>query len=219
LEVVHCRLKSNVLYLIWRSILATCSCNIVGLLETNYSGIVSASVNGGTNVEVAEDGLVLLGPTVNTLSITAYPFLPGGDWFLGATCPSSAQAQIDWIQKYDCSEQITHFIPKSGSKASISGGPIDGVYLECDPGVITSSFDASASSGPTTSYLSLQRRDGFNLVFTGRPIPIQSASPRPYTITLGPGGSITAYLQSFSLTITPPSPATVSYSFVFTNNN
>lgn len=196
----------------------TCSCNIVGLLSINYSGIVSASINGGTNVEVAEDGLVLLGPTVNTLSITAYPFLPGGDWFLGASCPSSAQAQIDWIQKYDCYNQITHFITKAGGKASISGGPIDGVSLECDPNVITNSFDASASSGPTTSYLSVQRKDGFNLIYTGRPIAIQSGSPRPYTITLGTVGTISAYLQSFSLTITPPSPATVSYSFVFTNN-
>ena len=195
----------------------TCSCNIVGLLSTNYSGIISASVNGGTNVEVAEDGLVLIGPTVNTLSISAYPFLPGGDWFLGARCPSSAQASIEWIQKYDCEEKETHFIAKSGGKASISGGPIDGVDLQCDPNIITNSFDASASSGPTTSYLSVQRRDGFNLIFTGRPIPIQSASPRPYTINIGPVGSIRAYLQSFSLSITPPGPATVSYSFVFTN--
>jgi hypothetical protein len=195
--------------------LSTCSCNIVGLLSTSYSGIISASINGGTNVEVAEDGLVLLGPTVNTLSITAYPFLSGGDFYLGARCPSSAQAQIEWIQKYDCDEKITHFIAKAGGKASISGGPINGVSLQCDPGIITSSFDASASSGPASHYLSLQRRDGFNLIYTGRPIAVQSASPRPYNIIIGPGGTITAYLQSFSLSITPPSPATVSYSFVF----
>lgn len=197
--------------------MATCSCNLVGLLSTSYSGIISASINGGTNVEVAEDGLVLLGPTVNTLSISAYPFTPGGDWFLGARCPSSAQAQIEWIQKYDCYNQITHFIAKSGGKASISGGPIDGLSLGCDPDVVTSSFDASASSGPTTPYISVQRRDGFNLIYTGRPIAIQSGSPRPYNITLGTAGTIRAYLQSFSLTVTPPSPATVSYSFVFTN--
>ena len=48
------------------------------------------------------------------------------------------------------------------------------------------------------------------------PIPINSGVPKPYTINLGPVGSIIAYLQSFNLSINPPGPSTVSYSFVFT---
>jgi hypothetical protein len=189
----------------------------VGLLSTGgYSGIISASINGSTTVEVAEDGLVLLGPTINTLSISAYPFSSGGDWFLGASCPSSAQVQIPWVQKYDCYNDIVYFIPKTGAKASITGNSLNGVDLACDPNVVTASFEASATNGPTTVYITNDRRDGFNLRYTGSPIPVESASSLPYNITLGTH-SYTCYLQSFNISVAPPQPATCSYSFVFTN--
>lgn len=193
-----------------------CECSIVGLLSINYGGIISASINGSTTVEIADtDGTVLLGPTTNTLTLSAYAFEPGGDFFLGCTCPASAQAQIQWIQKYDCYNDITYFIPKVNSKASISGGPINGCVLECDPDIESMSFDANASSGPATPYLTAIRKDGFNLKYTGRPIAISSASPQPYYIQLGDFGTLKVYLQSFQLTISPPQPATVNYSFVF----
>ena len=196
--------------------MANCECHIVGLLSINYSGIISANIDGGTTIEISDSGLVLLGATINTLSISAYAFTPGGDWFLGATCPSSATAQLQWVQKYDCFENTTHFIAKPGGKASITGGPINGVTLGCDPNIVTSSFSANAQNGPTTSYIVNDRRDGYNLRYTGNPISIYSGSPRAYNINLGPGGYIRAYLQSFNISVTPPSPATASYSFVFT---
>ncbi|MCK5027964.1 MAG: hypothetical protein KAS07_06090 [Candidatus Pacebacteria bacterium] len=195
----------------------TCECSLVGLLNISYSGIISASIGGGTTVEISDEGLVLLGATINNLSLSAYAFSPGGDWYLGVSCASQAQANLQWIQKYDCFTDTVHFIPKSGGKASITGGPINGVSLECDPNIVTETFSASAQSGPSTAYITTERRDGFNLKYTGTPIPIESGSPRPYTINLGPGGSITAYLQSFSLSVAPPAPATVQYSFVFTS--
>lgn len=196
--------------------MGNCDCNIVALLTMNYSGIISANINGGTTVEISEDGLVLLGATINTLSISAYPFSPGGDWYLGATCPSSAEAQLQWVQKYDCFNNETHFIPKSGGKASITGGPINGVDLVCDPNIVTESFSANASSGPVTFFITNERRDGYNLRYTGGPIAVNSGSPEAYNINMGIGGSIRGYLQSFNLQVTPPQPATVSYSFVFT---
>ena len=200
--------------------MANCECHIVALLEMSYDGIISASINGSTTVEVSESGLVLLGATVNTLSISAYAYEPGNDRYLGATCPMQASASIPWVQKYDCIRDVVHFIPKSGSKASISGGTIQGgipgvVYLGCDPNVTTTQFSASAQSGPTTPYISNDRRDGFNLVYTGRPIPISSGSPRPYHLNIGPDMTITAYLQSFGLNINQPAPAIANYSFVF----
>ena len=195
----------------------TCECNIVALLNINYSGIVSANVNGSTTIEISEDGLILLGATINTLSITAYPFNPGGDWYMGAHCQSSAEAQLQWVQKYDCINNETHFIPKSGGKASVTGNDLNGITLQCDPNIVSDSFSANASSGPATHYITNTRRDGYNLVYTGGPIAIQSASPRSYNIDLGSVGYIVGYLQSFSLTVSPPSPATVNYSFVFTS--
>lgn len=191
----------------------TCPCSLAGLLSINYQGIISASLDGNTEVNVASDGTVLIGPTTSTLNISGYAFLPGGDRYLGAKCPSGASAQIRWIQRYDCTTGITHFIPQAGGKASITGGPINGVSLECDPNIESKSFSANAGSGPTTPYLTSIRRDGFNLIYAGTPIPIASASPAPYSINLGPF-SVQAYLQSFNLSVSPPSPTTVNYSFV-----
>ena len=193
----------------------TCSCNLVGMLSTSLPGVFAANIDGSTTVEVSDEGVVLLGATINTLSISAYAFTPGGDWFLGVSCASSAQAQIEWVQKYDCFNDKMYFIPKSGGKASIVGGPINGVTLECDPGIVSDSFSASAQSGPATPYITTERRDGFNLRYTGIPIPIESGSPRSYDINLG-FINIKAYLQNFSISIAPPQPATVNYSFVFT---
>jgi hypothetical protein len=190
-----------------------CPCNIVGLLSMNYSGIISASFNGNTEVGIATDGTVLLGQTMNTLTISAWPFAPGGDRFLGASCPASANASIRWLQKYDCVADTTHFIPQSAGRASITNGPITGVSLDCDPNVSSLSFSASAQGGPTTPYITSTRKDGFNLEYTGLPISIQSGVVQSYDINLGPF-SVTAYLQSFSLNVTPPSPAVVNYSFV-----
>lgn len=194
-----------------------CECNIVALLNVNYSGIISANINGSTTVELSEDGLVLLGSTINNLSISAYPFAPGGDWYLGATCPSTAETQIQWVQKYDCFNNEVYFIPKSGGKSSITGDGINGVTLTCDPNITSESFSASASSGPATHYITNERRDGFNLRYSGEPIAINSAYPRSYYISLGDVGGIRGYLQSFNISVNPPSPATVNYSFVFTD--
>ena len=195
--------------------MANCSCNIAALLSINYSGIVSASINGGTTIEISNEGLVLLGPTINNLAISAYAYTPGEDRMLGATCPSSASAQLQWVQKYDCFSNKNYFIPKTGGKASIVGGPINNVYLHCDPNVVTEQFNASAQGGPATPYIVSERRDGYNLVYTGTPIPIQSGSPDSYTINLGSYGTVEAYLQSFNLNVNPPQHAVVSYSFVF----
>lgn len=199
----------------------SCECNIAALLDINYTGIISANIGGSTTVELSESGLVLLGATINTLSISAYAFSAGSDMYLGAACPLQAQASIPWVQKYDCMNDTVHFIPKTGSKASISGGSSSGsipgvVYLSCDPNISTEQFSASAQSGPATPYISNDRHDGYGLIFNGRPIAINSGSSQPYNIVLG-GSTYRCYLQSFSLNINPPSPSIVNYSFVFTN--
>ncbi len=196
--------------------MVTCSCNIVGLLSTNYQGIFSASINGSTVIEIAEDsGTVLIGQTTNNLTIGAYAFLPGGDHFLGASCQASAQASIPWLTKFDCFKDEVHFIPRVGGTASVTNGPINNVSLTCSPGIESRSFTADASSGPATPFIKGVREDGFNLVYTGNPIAIESAKPAAYNIQLGFVGTIKGFLQSFSVSVNPPDVAKVQYSFVF----
>jgi len=190
----------------------TCPCDIAGLLSINYRGIISASLNGGTEISIASDGTVLLGQTLNTLSITAYAFLPGANKYLGVTCNASANASLRWIQRYDCSTDTSYMIPQSGGRASIVNGPITGVVLDCDPNIVSTSFSASVQNNPAAPYISAERRDGFNLIYQGHPIPINSGTPGGYFISLGPF-TVEGFLQSFSLTVNPPAPATVNYNF------
>lgn len=183
-------------------------------------GVFSASLNGSTTVEIAENGTVLLGQTVNNLSIGAYAYLPGQDRFLGASCPFSAQANIPWLSKEDCQTGAVYFIPRAGGSASTTNRLTSGVSssiidLTCTPGIISKSFEASASSGPASPFFFSDREDGFNLVYSGNPIPVETGKPQKYTISLGFIGTIEAYLQSFSLTVNPPEVARVQYSFVF----
>ncbi len=198
-----------------------CPCSIVGLLTNNIPGVFSASIDGSTTVEISEDsGVVLLGQTVSTLNIAAYAYVPGTDPFLGATCQFSAQASIPWITKYDCFTGNTYFIPKSGAKASVTNRVPSGINqniinLSCNPGIIGRSFNADASGGPAAPYFIADREDGFNLVYTGTPIPVNTGIPERYTINLGTAGTIQGFLQSFSLTVNPPDVAKVQYSFAF----
>lgn len=169
---------------------------------------------------MSENGTVLLGSTVSNLTIGAYAFLPGGDRFLGATCPFSATATIPWVTKEDCATGTTYFIPRAGGNASTTNLDASGVNkniidLDCTPGIISRSFEANSGGGPASPFFLSDREDGYNLVYNGHPIPIQSANPKMYTISLGFVGSIEAFLQSFSITINPPEPARVNYSFAF----
>lgn len=197
-----------------------CTCNIVGLLNTSLQGVFSASLNGQTTIEIAEDGTVLLGQSVNNLNISAYAYQPGQDRFLGASCPFSAQASIPWLTKEDCQTGNVYFIPRAGGSASVTNRVSSGVDpslidLSCRPGIVNKSFDANASSGPASPYLFSDREDGYNLVYNGNPIPVETGKPQKYNISLGFVGTIEAYLQSFSLSIDPPEVARVQYSFVF----
>lgn len=197
-----------------------CECNIVGLLTSSVRGIFSASIDGSTSIEVAEDGTVLLGSTISNLTIGAYAFLPGEDKYLGATCPFSATATVPWVTKEDCVAGTTYFIPRAGGNASVTNFQASGVNsslirLDCDPGILSTSFEANAGNGPASPFFLSDRQDGYNLVYNGHPFAVESAKPQMYTISLGFVGSIEAFLQSFSLTINPPEPARVNYSFAF----
>jgi hypothetical protein len=87
--------------------------------------------------------------------------------------------------------------------------------MTCTPGIISRSFEANAGGGPTAPFFIADREDGYNLVYRGNPFPVDSGNPQMYTIDLGFVGTINAFLQSFSLTINPPEPARVNYSFAF----
>jgi hypothetical protein len=200
-----------------------CTCNIAGAFDIEYDGIISASMSAGTDIKLTADEIVLIGPTLGTINITAYPYAANPstnlERTLGVTCPTRVQAQINWVRRYDCDNDIYYFIPQRGGTASIEGETPEGVSFEQGPFLNYRSFNASASSGPATVYLDTTHYDGFNLIYTGRPIAFESGRPEPINILASklPAGA-ELYLQSFSLDITPPYQAVVSYSFAFVYN-
>ncbi|MCK4975444.1 MAG: hypothetical protein KAS36_00770 [Anaerolineales bacterium] len=200
-----------------------CTCNIAGAFDIEYDGIISASMSAGTDIKLTADEIILVGPTLGTINIQAYPYPPNPatnlERTLGVRCPTKVQAQISWVRRYDCDNNIYYFIPQRGGTASIEGETPDGISFEQGPFLGYRSFSASASSGPATVYLDTTHYDGFNLIYTGSPIPFESGRPEPMNILASklPAG-VELYLQSFSMDITPPHNSTVSYSFAFVYN-
>ena len=201
----------------------TCPCNIAGAFDIEYDGIISASMTAGTDIKLTSDEIILIGPTLGTINIQAYPYLPNPatnlDRTLGVSCPTKVQAQMNWVRRYDCDDDLYYFIPQRGGTASLEGELPLGVSFEIGPFLGYQSFSASASSGPATVYLDTTHYDGFNLIYTGHPIPFESGRPEPMNILTSrlPVG-VDLYLQSFSMDITPPHNASCSYSFAFVYN-
>lgn len=199
--------------------MASCgTCDITGLFSIEYTGIISVNMSSSTEVTLTATDVVLTGPTTGTISMTAYPYLPGQDRALGASCASSARAEMKWVQKYDCFNNTMHYFPAWGGTASVSGDPISGISLESE--VVTyQSMSADASSGPASPYFYSNQTDGFNLIYTGRPIAINSGRPQSYNILsniLPPQTEL--YLSSFDITIDPPFRSVVNYNFIFSLN-
>lgn len=201
--------------------MAGCVCSIAGMLDVGYDGIISASLTAGTDIKVTSEGVILQGPTLGSLNITAYPF-PRDTYnlmdYFGVQCPSRVGVNMSWVQKYDCDNDIYYFIPIRGGLAYYEGDLP--VQFSIDT-TITSyeSMDASAASGPAAVVLQMTHFDVYGLYYNGLPIPIEAGIPQAYEIFQGilPVGA-ELYLQSFSFSFTPPNDATVNYSFAFVYN-
>jgi hypothetical protein len=91
-----------------------CTCNIAGLFEVGYDGIISASITGSSEfINIISQCDVgpniftdvrkrLKGPSTGTMNISAYAFAQGAaDRYLGASCPSQAGISFQVQQRYD----------------------------------------------------------------------------------------------------------------------
>jgi hypothetical protein len=201
-------------------VVGECTCNIAAAFQIEYDGIISASMTAGSDIKLTSDEIVLIGPTLGTINIVAYPYprMPSSNLerTLGVQCPTRVQASLTWQRRYDCDNDIYYFIPTRGGTASIEGEMPSTVSFEQGPFLSYEAFSASASSGPASYYLDTVHYDGFNLIYTGNPIQFESGRPdvNSFMFDRLPLGT-ELYLQSFSMDITPPHTATVSYSFAF----
>lgn len=201
-----------------------CECNIAGLFDVGYEGIISASLTGssemvdvisscdtGPNV-FSEVRKKLKGPSVGTMTITAYAFPSGStDRYLGISCPSQAGISIPTQQRFDCENNITRIIQTKTGEAFREGDPINGITLYGD---ICSfrTLNASAQSGPFSQVTDTTRYIGTDLVWTGPPFPFDSRDPDTLAFNIL---GLDVKLTNFTISITVPSVATNSYSFQY----
>lgn len=200
-----------------------CECQIAGLFEVGYEGIISASITGSSEfIDIvsqcdlspnvfADVRKRLKGPSTGNLNITAYAFLRGGERYLGTSCPSQAGVSLPIQQRFDCENNVTHLIRTKSGEAFREGDPIVGVTLL---GEFCSfrTVNANASSGPGTRVTDTERFLGDDFIWTGPPFQFdtRNADTLDFTI-LG----LDVKLTSFNVTVTVPSVATNSYSFQF----
>lgn len=202
-----------------------CECNIAGLFEPGFDGIISAQITGSSEFidivsqcdqapNVFEDVRKRLkGPSIGNLNITAYAFAKGAaDKFLGTSCPSSAGISFPTQQRFDCENNVTHIIrTKSGDAAFREGDPITGITL-LDEFCSFRTVNASAQGGPASRVTDTERFLGGDLIWTGPPFAFDSTDPDTLEFTIL---GLDVKLTNFSISISVPGVATNSYTFQF----
>jgi hypothetical protein len=199
--------------------MANCDCNIsAGFPFLGGLGIISASLRTNKNIILTEGGVLLFGPTLGDLSITAYAPLPISTFI---SCPGRAGVSYEWDQRLDCDSYSyvkPIFIPRGKDKAYTEGDVPAGQISMIKYNDYTT-FEASAASGPFTVYFKNDHSDGYNFYYSGVPLSVTPNSGKQSTVVsflsgILPGGS-DLYLTNFSWEYNPPNIPTVSYSFIF----
>lgn len=205
--------------------MANCVCQIAANFpELANLGIISATLKTNQTAIVTEDGIVLEGPTLGDLSITAYSPLPTNPdgTPLSLECPGKAGVSYEWEQRIDCDTDTgvlkVYFIPRGKDKSYIEGD-VPSQQITMTYTTTYETFSASASSGPTTPILRMTHRDGYNFSYTGTPISVGPDNGKDVTVvnfltSLLPTGS-KLYLVNFSWEHNQPNIPNTSYSFLF----
>jgi len=204
--------------------MAWCTCNIAAeFLKGQVQGLTSVILKTTANFSVTEGGLVMYGPTMGDLSITAYAPLRGGATL---DCPGRAQTSFNWTQKIDCDVSPMHvyFIPTGRASAFVEGDVTNQIDMKLiGNGQPYKNIEANSSNGPTTVSITLDHRDGYDMTYNGSPIEVDAYSSKASTEinfldSILPDG-YELYMNNFSWTYEPTSIIpTVSYSFIFNYN-
>lgn len=203
----------------------TCVCQIAGLFEVGYEGIISASVTGSSefidiisyceqfDVDILTAARkVLKGPSTGTMNITAYAFPSGSiDKLLGTSCPSTAGISLPTQSRFDCESNVTRIIRTKRGEAYREGDPITGITL-LDEFCNFRTVNASAASGPGSRVTDTTRYLGSDLIWSGPPFSFDSRDVDTLDFTIL---GLDVKMTNFSISITAPSAATNSYTFSF----
>jgi len=202
-----------------------CECNIAGVFSVGFDGIISANLTGSAEfIDIVSECSVgpnifldvrkkLKGPSIGSLTLTAYAFPAGSnDKFLGTSCPSSsAGISFPTQNRFDCENNVTRIIRTKTGEASTEGDPINGITLL---GNICSlrTVNASAQSGPFSRVVDTTKFIGTDLVWSGPPFPFDSRDVTTLDVNIL---GLDVLLTGFNVSVTAPSVATNSYTFAY----
>jgi len=184
-------------------------CQLVGDLNLGLPGcIISINTSSATEVITACGEEPLEGPTIDTLSISAYA--DGGAW---VGCPSRAGVNIPFVRKYDCITDVVYFIFSGRGQSFYTGEADKYVTLFKTLPTKSEALSASSAGGPTSLYMRSKQTNGYGMSYSGGPINFDT-SPEGTAIGLGGIFNKTYYLQSFSFEAQSGQIPVVSYSLV-----
>lgn len=184
-------------------------CNLVGNLDLGLTGcIISVNTSSATEIITACGDDPLEGPTIDTLSISAYADV--GVW---VGCPSRAGLNIPFVRKYDCINDVVYFIFSGRGQSFFTGEADKHVTLFKVLPTKSEALSASSGGGPSSLYMKSKQTNGYGMSYDGGPINFDT-DPEGTTIALGGIFNKTYYLQSFNFEAQSGQIPVVSYSLV-----
>ena len=190
-------------------------CDLVSNFTVSLTGCI-LSVNTSSRAEFMKlcEEEVLTGPVIGTLSMTAHAT---DSVYVG--CPANAGVTIPWISKYDCDNDIVHFLFGGEGTSHITGDVGTLATQRYSANRRYKSINANSGGGPAALVQNICREEGYGLTYNGLPIAFDTSnestlSRSSFVPDLGAVNDI-IYLQSFNLELIPGNFPTASYSYVF----
>jgi len=203
--------------------MANC-CQLVGNYQINGTECFVSINTGGSTEGSYIDNTLIIGPTVGTASVVGL----ANNGILHEGCAVRANVSFNWVRKWDCDNNILHFIPAGlGQSYATDGASQYGISVKHVVDNDFRSISVSSDGGPAALYQDTVADSGFGLSYAAGPIDF---SAEDHITNVGgnivvqgitvPGSFIglnveTMYLQSFNFDAQPAQPPRASYSFVF----
>lgn len=194
------------------------------ILAGNFDGIsgiagclISANLSAKLDIIKECGNDVIFGPTVGSLSITAYTY----ETTIHDDCQGRAGVSIPWQRHFGCDpngDQGVYFIKNGSGSAFVAGNVRNMASLVKPTNRLYPSISISSQGGPASIGTYITQMDGAGLVYNHGPINFDSSRDDMiynFTVSYDQGSINEWYLQNFSLELTPGELPIASYSFMF----
>jgi hypothetical protein len=172
-----------------------CDCRIVGDLDIGLNGVFNINVSTNAKISKTAEGVIVRDPDERTITLSAYPFLPGESKKTG--CPIKINSHFKWLKVYSCLDDSYHYVYQNIGNISFLGDfppefvTFDDLYYQ---GI---GYNASSQAGPYSYYIGDSVHSAFSMEYTGNPITFNSANQEDMVMSVGNIAS-RAFLVNFT---------------------